>query len=171
MTKPYWGGLRVGWIRAPAPVIARLAALRVTVDTAGPVLDQLVALRLLERADGDPAGAPGPADRPARRPGRRAARPPAGLDDHRAGAAGSACGSSWTRPVSTALAQAALAHGVRLAPGPRFGVDGTLERYVRLPFTLRRAGPDRGGPADRARRRPTWTGPARRRGPTPALVA
>src|SRR6266511_3858424 len=26
MSKPYWGGLRVGWIRAPAPVVARLAA-------------------------------------------------------------------------------------------------------------------------------------------------
>jgi bifunctional pyridoxal-dependent enzyme with beta-cystathionase and maltose regulon repressor activities len=25
---------------------------------------------------------------------------------------------------------------VRLAPGPRFGVDGTLERFLRLPFTL-----------------------------------
>src|SRR5690606_13215326 len=51
MTKPYWGGIRVGWIRAAAPIIARLAALRVAVDMAGPVLDQLVALRLLDRAD------------------------------------------------------------------------------------------------------------------------
>jgi bifunctional pyridoxal-dependent enzyme with beta-cystathionase and maltose regulon repressor activities len=25
---------------------------------------------------------------------------------------------------------------VRLAPGPRFGLDGTLERFLRLPFTL-----------------------------------
>jgi DNA-binding transcriptional MocR family regulator len=39
-------------------------------------------------------------------------------------------------PVSTALAQAALEHGVRLAPGPSFGMAGTMERYVRLPFTL-----------------------------------
>jgi DNA-binding transcriptional MocR family regulator len=39
-------------------------------------------------------------------------------------------------PVSTALAHAALDHGVRVVPGPRFGVDGTLERFLRLPFTL-----------------------------------
>jgi aspartate/methionine/tyrosine aminotransferase len=26
--------------------------------------------------------------------------------------------------------------GVRVAPGPRFGVDGTMERFLRLPYTL-----------------------------------
>ena len=25
---------------------------------------------------------------------------------------------------------------MRVAPGPRFGVDGTMERFLRLPFTL-----------------------------------
>jgi DNA-binding transcriptional MocR family regulator len=135
MTKPFWGGLRIGWVRAPAPVIARLAALRVTVDTAGPVLDQLVALRLLDHAD---------EILPARRaqlteqrdaliaalkrhlPSWTVPVPPGGM-------------SLWVEldaPVSTALSQAAMAHGVRIAPGPRFGVDGTLERYLRLPFTL-----------------------------------
>jgi DNA-binding transcriptional MocR family regulator len=39
-------------------------------------------------------------------------------------------------PVSSALARAAEEVGVRLAPGPRFGLDGTLERFLRLPFTL-----------------------------------
>ncbi len=39
-------------------------------------------------------------------------------------------------PIATPLADAAAAHGVRLAPGPWFGVDGTLERYLRLPFTM-----------------------------------
>jgi len=39
-------------------------------------------------------------------------------------------------PVSSALARAAEDVGVRLAPGPRFGLDGTLERFLRLPFTL-----------------------------------
>ena len=39
-------------------------------------------------------------------------------------------------PISSALSRAAEDVGVRLAPGPRFGLDGTLERYVRLPFTL-----------------------------------
>ena len=47
--------------------------------------------------------------------------------------------SMWVEldaPVSTALARAAEAHGVRLAPGPRFGLDGTMERFLRLPFAL-----------------------------------
>jgi DNA-binding transcriptional MocR family regulator len=39
-------------------------------------------------------------------------------------------------PVSSALSRAAEELGVRLAPGPRFGLDGTLERFIRLPFTL-----------------------------------
>ncbi len=39
-------------------------------------------------------------------------------------------------PISSALARAAEDVGVRLAPGPRFGLDGTLERFLRLPFAL-----------------------------------
>jgi DNA-binding transcriptional MocR family regulator len=38
-------------------------------------------------------------------------------------------------PVSSALVGAAERHGLRLAAGPRFGVDGAFERRVRLPFT------------------------------------
>jgi DNA-binding transcriptional MocR family regulator len=39
-------------------------------------------------------------------------------------------------PVSSALARAAEELGVRVAPGPRFGADGTMERFMRLPYTL-----------------------------------
>jgi len=39
-------------------------------------------------------------------------------------------------PVSSALARASEQLGVRLAPGPRFGADGTMERFLRLPYTL-----------------------------------
>jgi DNA-binding transcriptional MocR family regulator len=39
-------------------------------------------------------------------------------------------------PISSALSRAAEDVGVRLAPGPRFGLDGTLERFIRLPFAL-----------------------------------
>jgi hypothetical protein len=38
--------------------------------------------------------------------------------------------------MSTALAVVAPDFGVRLAAGPRFGVGGAFERYVRVPFTL-----------------------------------
>jgi DNA-binding transcriptional MocR family regulator len=40
--------------------------------------------------------------------------------------------------VSSRLTTAARRHDVLLAAGPRFGLDGAFERYLRLPFTLRR---------------------------------
>ncbi len=135
MSKPFWGGLRVGWIRAAAPVVARLAAVRVGVDMASPVLEQLIAVRLLAEADRVVR---------ARRTQLRAQR------DTLAAAlrtelpawrftlpAGGVC--LWVEldaPVASALARAVEDLGVRLTPGPRFGVDGTMERFVRLPFTL-----------------------------------
>jgi DNA-binding transcriptional MocR family regulator len=135
MTKPYWGGLRVGWIRAAAPVIDRLSALRVAVDMAGPVLDQLLATSLLARA-----GTVIPARRAMLARQRDALV--AALRTHLPEwsftvPAGGVC--LWVEleaPVSSALARSAVEHGVQVAPGPRFGVDGTLERFVRLPFTL-----------------------------------
>ena len=135
MSKPYWGGLRIGWIRAPAPVVQRLAAVRVGVDLASPVLDQLVAVELLA-AGGEVVASRRAALRAQRDalvaalrselPGWRCAVPAGGL-------------SLWVEldaPVASALARSAEEQGVRVAPGPRFGVDGTLERFLRLPFTL-----------------------------------
>jgi DNA-binding transcriptional MocR family regulator len=135
MSKPYWGGLRVGWIRAPGPVVQRLAAIRVGVDMASPVLEQLVAVQLLRRA-----GEIVPARRAelAARRDALAAALRAELPDWRfvRPAGGVTLWVELDAPVSSALARAAERLGVRLAPGPRFGVDGTLERFLRLPFTL-----------------------------------
>ena len=47
--------------------------------------------------------------------------------------------SLWVRlpaPMSTALSAAASRLGLDLPAGPRFGVDGTLERFVRVPYAL-----------------------------------
>lgn len=135
MSKPYWGGLRIGWVRASAPLVQRLAAARVGVDMASPVLDQLVAVRLLALADTIV-------------PARRAqlliqrdallAAVTQALPDWRVSVPGGGV-TLWAEldgPVSSALSRAAEQVGVRLAPGPRFGLDGTLERFLRLPFTL-----------------------------------
>jgi DNA-binding transcriptional MocR family regulator len=135
MSKAYWGGLRIGWVRASAPLVQRLAAARVGVDMASPVLDQLVAVRLLERADEIV---------PARRTQLAAQRDAlvAALRDTlpewrcAVPAGGVTLWAELDGPVSSALARAAEELGVRLAPGPRFGLDGTLERFLRLPFTL-----------------------------------
>lgn len=135
MSKPYWGGLRIGWVRASAPFVQRLAATRVGVDMASPVLDQLVAVRLLDRAD---------VIVPARRAQLAARRDAlvAAVAEHlptwrcRVPAGGVTLWAELDGPVSSALSRAAEEVGVRLAPGPRFGLDGTLERFLRLPFTL-----------------------------------
>jgi hypothetical protein len=39
-------------------------------------------------------------------------------------------------PMSTALSAAASRLGLDLPAGPRFGVDGTLERFIRVPYAL-----------------------------------
>jgi DNA-binding transcriptional MocR family regulator len=51
LSKLFWGGLRVGWVRAPAGVIDQLAELKSIADLACPVLSQVVAARLLRRID------------------------------------------------------------------------------------------------------------------------
>lgn len=135
-SKVFWGGLRIGWIRAAAPLVRRLAALRPAVDLGGAVLDQLVTARLVDEVESVVAE---------RQERLRTARA-----DLRAGLARAFPGwrpneptgglSLWVdlgEPVSSRLAVAARRHGVLLAAGPRFGVDGAFERHVRLPFTLR----------------------------------
>lgn len=135
MSKPFWGGLRIGWVRAAAPVVQRLAAVRVGLDLASPVLEQLVAARLLERAEEVVAA------RRAQLVTQRDALI-AALREHapqwrfRVPSGGLALWVELDAPVSSALARAVEPYGVRIAPGPRFGLDGTLERFLRLPYAL-----------------------------------
>ncbi|SFT76889.1 PLP-dependent aminotransferase family protein [Arthrobacter sp. ov118] len=135
LSKSHWAGLRTGWIRASEPLIQRFAAARTTMDLGGPVVEQLAAAHLVTALS-----EPLPARLEALRGNRDALlglitehlptwqteRPDGGL-------------SVWCRlpvPMSTALAVVAPDFGVRLAAGPRFGVGGAFERYVRVPFTL-----------------------------------
>jgi DNA-binding transcriptional MocR family regulator len=135
MSKAYWGGLRIGWVRASAPLVQRLAALRVGVDMASPVLEQLVACHLLRDAESIVAA------RRAELSSRRDALV-AALGEYlpewrfTVPAGGVMLWAELDGPISSALARAAEDVGVRLAPGPRFGLDGTLERFIRLPFAL-----------------------------------
>ena len=135
MSKAYWGGLRIGWVRASAPLVQRLAALRVGVDMASPVLEQLVAVHLLRDAETIVAA------RRAQLSFRRDALVGALREylpewQFSVPAGGATLWAELDGPISSALSRAAEDVGVRLAPGPRFGLDGTLERFLRLPFTL-----------------------------------
>jgi DNA-binding transcriptional MocR family regulator len=134
--KVLWGGLRIGWIRTAAPTIRRLAALRAATDLGGPVLEQLIAARLID--DLEPVVLARRAELAAARdhlvgrlgdafPNWRPSRPTGGL-------------SLWVdlgAPVSSRLVGAARRQGVLLAAGPRFGLAGAFERYLRVPYTLR----------------------------------
>lgn len=135
LSKVFWGGLRVGWIRAAPALIAQMALDRSSIDLASPVVEQLAAVYLLnhlghllpERLR----------DLAHRRetlltalatysPHWTWTRPPGGL-------------SVWVRldrPISTALADAAERYSVRIPPGPRFGLDGAMEQFLRIPYSL-----------------------------------
>lgn len=133
-SKSFWGGLRVGWVRANQPLITKLLGTRSTVDLGTPIMDQLATVHLLQNADRILTR---------RREQLRARRTTLAEalaeelpDWHINPSAGGM--SLWVQlpsPVSTALAATAPNHGVLLAAGPRFGVQGAFERFIRLPFT------------------------------------
>ncbi len=134
VSKSFWGGLRVGWVRAAPGLVQRLAAARALGDMAGPVLDQLVVAVLL--ADPTAALAEQRTRLAAGAAALRAALAawlPDWMPSDPVGGT-----SVWVRlpgPFATDLALVAPSAGVRIAPGPRFGPDGTMESFLRLPFT------------------------------------
>ena len=135
--KVLWGGLRIGWIRTAAPTIRRLAALRAATDLGGPVLEQLIAARLID--DLEPVVQARRAELTGARDhllGRLGDAFPSWRPSHPTGGL-----SLWVdlgAPVSSRLVGAARRQDVLLAAGPRFGLAGAFERYLRVPYTLRR---------------------------------
>lgn len=135
VSKSVWGGLRVGWVRADPEVVQRLAAVRAGLDLASPVLEELLAERMLAHAGS--LLPPRRALLAQRRdllvdlvarllPDWSVSRPAGGM----------ALWATLPAPDSSRLAALAAEEGLRLAPGPLFAPDGTLERGLRLPFTL-----------------------------------
>jgi DNA-binding transcriptional MocR family regulator len=134
-SKLWWGGLRIGWIRTTAALAGRMALHRAAVDIASPVLEQLVVARLFDRLEETRAERRRclRASRDALVTALRAHLPQWEFTVPRGG------GTLWVRldtGSAVSLAEAAAGHGVRLAPGPWFGLEGTLEGYLRLPYTL-----------------------------------
>ncbi|GAA1055791.1 GntR family transcriptional regulator [Agromyces luteolus] len=131
--KTVWGGIRVGWIRADRPLIRRLLAVRSPGDLGTPILEQLMVARLLDRMDDI---------LDLRREQLRAGRDhlerrladafPGWHVPHVDG--GIATWVGLGAPVSSQLALAARTQGLIVAAGPRFGIDGAFERFLRLPI-------------------------------------
>jgi DNA-binding transcriptional MocR family regulator len=131
LSKVAWGGLRVGWLRAPRPVILRLARVKGALNIGVGAFDQLAALTILE-------------DYPQLCLRRRAQAnvhmhvivnalrrelPEWNIPAPEGG------WSLWLAPPTgsgAALAQAALRHGLAITPGAANSPDGGFPEYVRI---------------------------------------
>ncbi|GGM69384.1 GntR family transcriptional regulator [Longimycelium tulufanense] len=134
-SKSFWGGLRIGWVRASTEVVHRLVAARPAMDLGSPVLEQLVVAELL--ADPEPLLGGRRADfRRQRDVLAEALREHCPGWEFRVPQGGLVLWARLEEPVSTRLAVAAEGVGVRIAPGSRFAVTGSLERHLRLPYSL-----------------------------------
>lgn len=132
--KTVWGGIRVGWIRADRGIIHKLVRARSAGDLGTPVLEQLLVKNLLDDFD---------SVLQTRRGQLRAGR------DHLVAAlkenfpewsvprvhGGLTLWVGLGYPVSSHLTLAARNEGLLLAAGPRFGIDGAFERFLRVPFS------------------------------------
>jgi DNA-binding transcriptional MocR family regulator len=135
-SKTFWGGLRVGWIRAPHELVMPLVQERITHDLGTAAFEQLVLAEVLR--DPEPVTMRSMDTFRHQRdhlvdllaehlPGLDVVRPAgglslwAGLPDHN----------------SSRLVSAAREHGLLLTPGPRFftGAPSAGEAFLRLPYT------------------------------------
>jgi DNA-binding transcriptional MocR family regulator len=134
MSKSFWGGLRVGWIRCSPALARRLAKARPAIDLATAVFEQLIAEHLLRMSDEI-------LDERRRLLAERRDALAAALREHlpewrfRTPRGGLVMWAELDRPEAEALAAAAVREGVHIVPGPTFGVGGALDGRVRLPYT------------------------------------
>jgi DNA-binding transcriptional MocR family regulator len=133
--KILWGGLRIGWVRAPEAAVGRLARLRAVADLGGPVISQAIGARLMPRLDEALRD---------RTEGLLKARDRLVADlaalvpewSFRVPDGGAVL---WVRlPAGDArsFAQVALRAGVAVAAGPALSPTGGFADHLRLPFVV-----------------------------------
>jgi DNA-binding transcriptional MocR family regulator len=133
ISKLFWPGLRVGWIRAPATIIRHLSQLKAINDMGGSLLSQALAVQMLRHAD--------------RMREIRCSEITACLDHLEAALTEHIPSWSWVRPrgglsfwarlpagSAERFAQIALLHGVTVVPGSALTVDRSCDDHVRLQF-------------------------------------
>lgn len=134
LSKAFWGGVRVGFVRAPAPLAVRFARIKATQDLGTSAVSQVLAERLLRDPDLDARRRRRVAGLRARHdvlddalrrhlPGWRWDRPRGGL-------------SLWvdTGRPSEPFAQHALRHGVAVATPGALSPSGAHDTRIRLAF-------------------------------------
>lgn len=143
LSKSIWSGLRIGWIRADEAVIRRLVQARPAGDLGTPPIEQLVGEQVVRRMDDLVVGRQRmlrehrtvlSASLREHLPQWKAPWPDGGM-------------SLWVQldqPASSALTSIVRARGMSLVPGPKFSIDGSLERFLRLPMTSTPEELDRG---------------------------
>jgi DNA-binding transcriptional MocR family regulator len=135
MSKLFWGGLRLGWIRASAQVVSRLAQVRGGTDLGTSLVPQEISLRLFDHVDEAMA---------IRRDQLTTglATLTGLLTEHLPGwtwQQPSGGASLWVRLPhgdATHFAQVALRYGVALLSGATFSCTGAGDDHTRLPYAL-----------------------------------
>jgi DNA-binding transcriptional MocR family regulator len=136
-SKQFWAGLRVGFVRAPGPVAARLVRVKATHDLGSSTVGQAMALALLDHRSHGRALARRNTELARRAtllvdllaaaiPAWRCAVPTGGL-------------SLWVQlpaPVAARFADAALRHGVAVATADGLSPTGRHRDRLRLTFAL-----------------------------------
>jgi DNA-binding transcriptional MocR family regulator len=136
-SKTYWGGLRVGWVRAPKGIIARLAAAKSAADLGSPPFQQGLMAALIRSSHEEIIAYR--ADWARQRYAAASAALATFLPDW-----------TWTAPAggltiwasrpgdadSGGFAQAALLRGVAVVPGRLLSVSADPSPWLRLAYTL-----------------------------------
>ncbi|MFI7009776.1 PLP-dependent aminotransferase family protein [Streptomyces sp. NPDC050145] len=136
-SKAFWAGMRIGWVRAAPDVIRSLVAARAYADLGTPVLEQLAVNWLMHTGGWEEAvelrRGQARENRDALVTAVRRELPDWEFDVPDGGL------TLWVKAgglSGSRLAALGERVGVRVPSGPRFGVDGAFEGYVRLPFTV-----------------------------------
>jgi len=133
-SKTFWGGLRIGWIRAEPDQVARLSVARLATDLGAPVLEQLALLHLM-----------GDRERIVEHQRQQVHQSRSTLVDSlrvalpdwvvHPPAGGLSLWCELPDPLSGAVVAAAEKRDLLLGAGSRFAIDGGLERYLRVTCT------------------------------------
>ena len=132
-SKSFWGGLRVGWIRAQPELIDELTSVKGGEDLGTSLLAQLLASQLLPQID----RARDERHTVLSESRRLALEAIAGLLPEWTAHRPSGGASIWVKlPTgsATAFAQRAERDGVLILPGPTFSSSDGLDEYVRIAF-------------------------------------
>lgn len=135
-SKSYWGGLRIGWVRAPEGIIARLAAAKAAADLGSPPYQQAIVAALVRTRHDEivrwrhdwlqPRYETLAAALRSRLPDWEWVAPAGGL-------------TVWARlpgdTDSSAFAQAGLRRGVAVIPGRLLSVSSYRTSWLRIAFT------------------------------------